>query len=93
MKNPNRDTISHLEELPNVGKAMAELLRLSGIDQPAQLIDKEPLVLYDQLCLVTGKRYDPCVIDVFMSLLESGERASLDCKDDESDMQCMAIVL
>ena len=76
MKNPDRDTISHLEELPNVGKAMAEILRLSGIDHPAQLIDKEPLVLYDQLCRVTGKRYDPCIIDVFMSVIhfmECGE--------------------
>ena len=76
MKNPHRDTISELEELPNVGKAMAELLRLSGVDHPAQLVGQEALELYDQLCIVSGKSYDPCVIDVFMSVvhfMESGE--------------------
>ncbi|MDA3925968.1 MAG: mitomycin resistance protein [Kiritimatiellae bacterium] len=76
MKNPNRDTISHLEELPNVGKAMANILRLSGIDQSAQLVGKEALDLYDNLCITAGKSYDPCVIDVFMSVIhfmESGE--------------------
>ncbi len=76
MKNPDRERISCLENLPNVGKAIADRLRLIGIDHPKKLIGKCPLELYDQLCTVTEKGHDPCVIDVFMSIvhfMESGE--------------------
>ena len=34
MKTPNRQTVSHLEELPNIGKAMADDLRMVGIKHP-----------------------------------------------------------
>ena len=70
MKNPNRKTVSHLEELPNIGKAMAGDLRLIGIDCPNKLIGQNPFELYDELCAKSGKRHDPCVIDVFMSVVQ-----------------------
>ncbi len=67
MKNPDRKTVSRLEDLPNIGKAMAADLRLIGIDHPKKLIGKDPFKLYAKLCRTTGVRQDPCVIDVFMS--------------------------
>jgi hypothetical protein len=67
MKNPDRETVSRLEALPNIGKAIAGDLRSIGIDRPQQLIGKDPFALYDQLCTATGHRHDPCVLDVFMS--------------------------
>jgi hypothetical protein len=67
MKNPDRHTVSRLEELPNIGKSIAGDLRLIGIDNPSMLAGKDPFELYDQLCCKVGKRIDPCVIDVFMS--------------------------
>ena len=70
MKNPDRTTVSHLEKLPNIGKAMADDLRLIGIDHPKELIGKNPFELYDELCARSGKRHDPCVIDVFMSVVQ-----------------------
>jgi hypothetical protein len=76
MKHPDKETISRLEELPNIGKAMANDLRLIGIDHPGKLIGKKPFELYDALCATSGKRHDPCVIDVFMSVvqfMEGGE--------------------
>jgi hypothetical protein len=76
MKNPDRKTISRLEDLPNIGKAMAEDLRLIGIDHPKKLIGKDPFKLYDTLCKKTGVRLDPCVLDTFMSavhFMETGE--------------------
>ncbi len=76
MKNPQRETISQLEELPNVGAAIAKRLRLVGIEHPKDLIGKNPLDLYRELCLVSGERHDPCVLDVFYSIvhfMESGE--------------------
>ena len=69
MKNPDRETISRLVELPNIGKAMADDLQWIGIDHPKKLIGKDPFELYDALCSTTGKTHDPCVIDVFMSVI------------------------
>ncbi len=76
MKSPDRKAISRLEDLPNVGSAIADRLRLIDIDHPKKLIGKDPLALYDQLCAVTKKRHDPCIIDTFISIvhfMESGE--------------------
>jgi hypothetical protein len=76
MKNPDRKTVSRLEELPNIGKAVADDLRLIGIDHPKKLIGKDPFRLYEALCKKTGTRHDPCVIDAFMSVvyfMEGGE--------------------
>ncbi len=69
MKSPDRKTVSKLDELPNIGKAMAAYLQLIGIDHPQQLPGKEAVELYEKLCTRTGKRHDPCVIDVFMSVI------------------------
>lgn len=57
-----------LTDLPNIGRAMARDLRLIGIVEPGQLGGKCPLEMYRDLCLKTGVRQDPCVIDVFMSV-------------------------
>jgi len=76
MKNPDRATVAKLEELPNIGRAMADDLRLIGIDHPNKLIGKNPIDLHRELCRITGTRHDPCVIDVFMSVIhfmEGGE--------------------
>ena len=56
-----------LEQLPNIGPALAEDLRLIGIDHPHQLRGKDAFVLYQKLCAVTGQRHDPCVLDTFMA--------------------------
>ena len=76
MKHPDRETISKLEDLPNIGKVMADDLRLIGIDHPKKLIGKDPFKLYDTLCKKSGVKQDPCVLDVFMSAVnftETGE--------------------
>lgn len=55
---------------------MAIALRSIGIDHPKKLIGKDPLELFEALCERRGERSDPCVIDVFMSIIhfmEGGE--------------------
>ncbi len=69
MKNPDRKIVSRLGDLPNVGKAMEDAFKLLGIDHPGKLIGKEPFALYEELCSKTGKKSDPCVIDIFMSVI------------------------
>jgi len=69
MKNPDRNSVSQLAELPNIGKAIAQDLKLIGIEHPLQLIGKDAYELYEALGVVLGKRQDPCVIDVFLSVI------------------------
>ncbi len=64
-----RRTIERLEDLPNVGPATAEDLRRLGIQRPAQLAGRDPYAMYETLCRRTGQRHDPCVIDVFVSIV------------------------
>ena len=70
MKNPNREIVSELEHLPNIGKKMANYLEIADIKSPQSLIEKDAFDLYDKLCKKTGKKFDPCVIDVFMSAID-----------------------
>jgi hypothetical protein len=67
--------IARLEDLPNVGPAIAADFRKLGIATPAELVGRDPFALYDELCRVTGVRYDPCVLDVFISAVRYIEGA------------------
>lgn len=62
-----------LEDMPNVGHAMAEDLRLLGLENPPQLRGQDPVALYLRLCQATGRRHDPCVLDTFMALVAFAE--------------------
>jgi len=70
LKNPDRATVTRLEALPNVGPATADDLRLLGIEHPRQIPGHDPLDLYDRLCAATGQRHDPCVLDVFLAVVD-----------------------
>ena len=56
-----------LEQLPNIGPSLAADLRLLGVQHPRELGAHDAFVLYQQLCAITGKRQDPCVLDTFMA--------------------------
>ena len=56
-----------LEQLPNIGPALAADLRSIGIAQPSELRGQDPYALYQKLCRATGQRHDPCVLDTFMA--------------------------
>ena len=70
-----RDALTDLQQLPNVGPATARDLRRVGITRPQSLAGKDAYALYEKLCHVTGKRHDPCVIDVFLSVVRYMEGA------------------
>ncbi len=63
-----RENISKLTDLPNIGKASAADLELLGIAKPNDLLGQDPYEMYERLCIITGERHDPCVIDVFISV-------------------------
>jgi hypothetical protein len=59
--------IARLEDIPNVGPAIAGDLRRLGITSPGQLPGRDPYALYDDLCRLTGQRHDPCLLDTFIA--------------------------
>ena len=59
-----------LEQLPNVGPAMAGDLRALGILHPQELAHRDAYALYQALCAHSGKRQDPCVLDTFMAVTD-----------------------
>jgi len=65
-----REKIKTLTDLPNVGPATAGDLRLLGIHSAEQLAGRDAFKLYQQLCDMTQVRHDPCVLDVFLSLVD-----------------------
>jgi hypothetical protein len=58
-----------LLELPNVGPATALDLVRMGITKPGQIARRNPDRMYAALCRLDGVRHDPCVRDVFASLV------------------------
>ncbi|MGE5472226.1 MAG: helix-hairpin-helix domain-containing protein [Bacteroidota bacterium] len=64
----DRQRLEKLTDLPNIGPACAADLRRLGIDRPEQLIGRDPLAMYHELCAVTATRHDLCLLDVFISI-------------------------
>jgi hypothetical protein len=63
----SRTAIKNLQDIPNVGKAIEKDFILLCIKKPVELIGRDPYQMYDELCNLTNKRHDPCLIDVFIS--------------------------
>ncbi len=63
-----REEVRRFTDLPNIGPAAARDFELLGFKEPGQLLGADPLELYQSLCIATGARQDPCVLDVFMSV-------------------------
>ncbi|MBI5330187.1 MAG: helix-hairpin-helix domain-containing protein [Betaproteobacteria bacterium] len=64
-----RDRLARLEDLPNIGPAMARDLHRLGIEAPADLAGQDPYEMYERLSRLTCTRQDPCVLDVFLSVV------------------------
>lgn len=64
-----RGNVRKLTDLPNIGKAGAADLALLGINKPGDLKGQDPFEMYERLCILTGSKHDPCVIDVFISVI------------------------
>lgn len=58
-----------LEDLPNIGPAMARDLRVLGVRAPHELRGRDPYALYDELNRRTGLRHDPCVLDTLIAVV------------------------
>ncbi len=69
-----------LTDLAGVGPAILEDLDLLGIHTVKQLARHDPRTLYRRLCAMTGKRMDPCVVDVFSAAVAHARDPQLDAE-------------
>lgn len=67
MKAQTASDAKRLEDIPNVGKSIANDLRSMDIFEPKQLIGKDPYKLYHRLGEIMGVRNDPCVCDTMIA--------------------------
>ena len=74
-RNSSRREIVHLEDIPNIGPAIAADLRQLGITSPDELQGRDPYAMYDDLCRITGQRHDPCLLDTFIAAVRFMEGA------------------
>ncbi len=65
----NRALVRSLLDLPNVGPATVKDLHLLGIRKPEDLAGLDPFEMHKRLCSLTKTKQDPCVIDVFLSIV------------------------
>lgn len=70
MKAKQASEARELEDIPNIGGALAGDLRAIGISRPSQLKGKDGLRLYAKLNQVTGSRHDPCMADTFLAAVD-----------------------
>jgi hypothetical protein len=68
-------TARRLLELPNVGPATALDLVKLGISEPEALAGGDPDRMYEALCTIDGVRHDPCLRDVFASVVAFADGA------------------
>ncbi len=70
---------TRLEDLPNIGKSIANDLRGLGILTPQALARRSPLKVYLELGAAMAQRHDPCVFYTLLSVqhfFKSGERVA-----------------
>lgn len=67
MKAKTAAEAKQLEDIPNVGKSIANDLRSMDIFEPKQLVGKDPYALYHRLGDIMGVRNDPCVCDTMIA--------------------------
>ena len=63
----DRKNIVRLEDVPNVGPAIAAKLRRIDILEPSDLVGHDPYAMFDELTARTGAQHDPCLLDVFIA--------------------------
>lgn len=66
-----------LTTLRSIGKAAEKDFALLGINWVDELVGRDELSLYNELCQKTGVRHDPCVLDVFRCAVAQAENPEL----------------
>lgn len=70
-----RTNVKNFSQIPNVGPATAKYFTILGLNKPFELVGQDPYLLFRELGKITGKQFDPCLADVFISAVRFMEGA------------------
>lgn len=73
MKAEHISIASKLEDLPNIGPAVASLLRDAGIHDPLELAGQDALWLYNKICQLTRNTHSYQLLDRLLSAIDFAE--------------------
>jgi hypothetical protein len=62
--------MAELTSIPNVGPKIAAKLRRLGIEASDDLRGHDGEELFERLCLMDGRRHDPCLLDTFNAAVD-----------------------
>jgi Pathogenicity locus len=65
-----RVSTTDLQTMPNVGPKIARMLERLGIGRPEDLRGRDAEELFEELCVLDGRRHDPCLLDTFASAVD-----------------------
>ena len=77
LQDDDKEVLKALQSIPNIGPASSRDLVLLGIRKVEDLRTRDPDQMYEELCVRTGAKQDPCVWDTFASAVyfaQTGER-------------------
>ena len=66
---------SELQQIPNVGPAVARKLERLGITCVEDLRGRDAHELFERLCALDARRHDPCLLDTFVAAVDVAEGA------------------
>ncbi|MES2223581.1 MAG: helix-hairpin-helix domain-containing protein [Patescibacteria group bacterium] len=70
MKATKNIFVKKFTDIPNIGPAMTRDFKLLGLNDPKDLIEKDPYKLYLEICKITKTRQDPCVLDTYIAAVD-----------------------
>ena len=77
MKNEAPGPEIRLKDLRGIGRKMLEDFELLGVKSVRQLKSEDAQKLYDRMCVLTGTRQDPCVLDTYRCAIEQARNPHL----------------
>jgi hypothetical protein len=80
MDDAKTKTLKELQVIPGIGKSLSVDLWNLGIRKVSDLVEKNPVVLYNKLNKITGTRQDPCVLYTFRCAVYFASAKKLDAK-------------
>ncbi len=73
MSGSGQSDVSDLQRLMNVSVGVSRYFERIGILRIDELVGRDPVEVYEQMCVTDGVRHDPCLLDTIMSAVDQAE--------------------
>lgn len=70
MKAAHANEVMKFQDIPNIGPAMVADFKKLGLATPENLKAQDAFTLYQKMCVLSGTRQDPCVLDTYLAAID-----------------------